>query len=634
MRLSPDTIDKFFDGDSVRPGFSGIGPFRGKTDYTDDERTVAGYFFTNTDSNVTCATNNLPNQMWGLFMGQYARSNLPSRDRLLNLFKNMNKSDSSIISVPELADLIREKQKEDISEQIKIVGRKYTDNYLDSGENFYLEAVVDLKGIENQVARLRNINNEMAVHLKKSGDWIEFNGQTYGHASLRDSDIIRIAFEGVSQRATKFLESAREGAYQEQSTRALPFNIDYLGVPLEIRGTRIEEDLRVLCHNLVGTYEKAMEKLVPHLNEKFGDLRKEADERIAKETGTDRKFPDKLWDKTVREKAFDVARYLIPNCMTTSVGITLNTRRFQSQLSQWQSLPHQEMQLLGRAAQIESMKISPNLMKYGNASEFYINVHEKRRELYDQALKDSGVELKELEFKHYDGQTTLIATTPNLEDNILAGILFHSGDNRYSFHDLTKVVKELSAEKRKNLAHSFMKGIGKHDDYPKDFEVGSMIFERFYDIGAYRDLQRQRGDRQLVAPYNVIGYNMPPEFKEIGMEDEFIQRMNEVKSLYDVTYKMFSPFVAEYVTTMANVIRHVTTKDFTQLLYEAPLRTQPAGIDSYRKIMQKEVKLALKELPAFEGLPRADNKYYPLSRLPEGTDGVIAKIKREDSSTS
>jgi hypothetical protein len=57
--------------------------------------------------------------------------------------------------------------------------------------------------------------------------------------------------------------------------------------------------------------------------------------------------------------------------MTTSLGITLNTRRFQDMLTDWQSWDIVEIQMLGRVAQAEAMKISPTLMKYGNRSEYH-----------------------------------------------------------------------------------------------------------------------------------------------------------------------------------------------------------------------------------------------------------------------
>ena len=85
---------------------------------------------------------------------------------------------------------------------------------------------------------------------------------------------------------------------------------------------------------------------------------------------------------------------------------------------------------------------------------------------------------------------------------------------------------------------------------------------------------------------------------------------------------------------MANLVRHISTQDFAQVIYQAGLRTVPAGIDSYRSIAQQEVHQVLELKPVFKGLVRFDDEYYDLGRLPETTrmavEGYKAKITRGD----
>ena len=156
------------------------------------------------------------------------------------------------------------------------------------------------------------------------------------------------------------------------------------------------------------------------------------------------------------------------------------------------------------------------------------------------------------------------------------------------------------------------------------------MFERVYDIGAFRDLQRQRGDRQQKHRYSVIGYHMPPEIAEIGLEKEFVQLMFEVRDFYQKLVQAGHRSAAEYVPVMANTIRHVTTKDPVQMMYEAKLRTVPGGIDSYRAIIQQETEQVLQLMPSFRGLVEVDNSYYPLGRLAEAVKGTIRKVKTKN----
>lgn len=561
------------------PGFSGIGMLRGRTDYSENEKTILQHFFTNTRSNVYCATDHMPNELWALVMGQYARSGLTARERLLQLFSDMHE------------------------------------------KNF--EGAHSIDEIARQI-RLQGDVSNLDVYLKAAGKFIETWGIQYGHASLRDSGTIRICFEGVSQRATKELELAREGAYQEQSTRALPFEAKFLGMPYELRGTEFEVPLQQLNLKLISFYEKLNDAVKVHVANKFAGLRTEADEKIASELGTNEHgITDKQWDGILSAKAFDVARYMLPQNMTTSLGLTLNTRRFLDMLTEWQSSPLLEMRVLGLAAQVEAKKISPELMKYGTPSEFRTELPERGEILL--SLVDAG---PPMEYKHREVESRFLEATPNLEDWALASILFNSSDGARSIVAYKNAVSRLSREERRRIAASQFLGKKPHEIYPKKMEIGSVMFERTYDIGAFRDLQRQRGDRQQKHRYAVVGFHMPSEVGEVGFEKEFFQLMNEVRDFSQKLIQAGHRTAAEYVPVMANTIRHVTTKDPVQMMYEAQLRTVPAGIDSYRLIIQQETEQVLQLMPSFRGLVDVDNNYYPLGRLDEAVKGNIRKHKK------
>ena len=634
--IPKEHIDNIINSEGgLKAGFSGIGSLRGKTDYSEDEKAILDYFFTNHDSNIYAATDNMPNQLWALLMGQYARSSMTARDRLLKLFSDMKKtaeilkekghdSKPEYFSTEFIANLVAGEGK--IGKSVDFAENKLLDKLEQIGfdnnveANEFLSGVVAIVESLDMSSKRKDLINQLNA---RAGKFIELYGVDYGHASLRDSDIIRMCFEGVSQRATKFIEAAREGAYQEQSTRALPFKKENLGIPLEIKGTKYEEDLLDLSDKLISLYESVNSKLLVHLNDKFGHLRKEADEKIKEALKDDEaSLPDKSWEGIIKGKAFDVARYLLPQNMTTSLGVTLNTRRFQDQLSYWQSLPHWEMQLIGKAAQLEAIKMSPNLMKYGNSSEFYQNLPNKINALFSELI-GSKMDSEEFDYKHYDESSKLITATPDLENWVLASVLFSSTENKYSMDALKGFVSELSADDKRKIAETALAGKKGYDLYPKLMEIGSMTFERIYDIGAYRDLQRQRGDRQQVSPYNVIGFNMPKEIGEIGMGPEFHNMMWEVKDVHEYLKSELNPWVAEYATVMANVVRHVTTKEPVQQFYEAGLRTVPQGIDSYRKISQQETEQMLNLIPSLRGLVKWDEGYYNLGRLDETVNGYI-----------
>ncbi|MFH1649617.1 MAG: hypothetical protein ABIA93_03640, partial [Candidatus Woesearchaeota archaeon] len=226
--------------DALIPGFHGIGPFVGKraSEFDRDEQVVLSYFFTNIDSNVYCAKDTMPQELWALIMGQFARAELSAKERLLKVFYDMEEKTGE--GVKELAEKIR-------------------------------------KGTD--------IRENLAFVLQKAGDFIIEYGVDYGHASLRDSENIRLIVEGLTQRATKEFEKAREGAYQEKSTRALRFGPETLAIPPEILGTEYETRWRALHERTLQAYLQTESFMRDDIEYRYNHLRDEASMDIRSATG-------------------------------------------------------------------------------------------------------------------------------------------------------------------------------------------------------------------------------------------------------------------------------------------------------------------------------------------------------------
>ena len=126
----------------------------------------------------------------------------------------------------------------------------------------------------------------------------------------------------------------------------------------------------------------------------------------------------------------------------------------------------------------------------------------------------------------------------------------------------------------------------------------------------------------------IINTGMPPEVAELGLEGRFVDLMHQIKELHDKIKKEDLHSAAEYIPVMANVIRHVTTKDPVQCFYEAKLRAQPAGAPSYRTIAIAEARIVEEHMPAFRGLLNYDTKDYPINRLPDAVKKTIKDAQK------
>lgn len=148
--------------------------------YNELETKILSHFFTNTDKNVYCATDNMPMELWALLLGGYSRSAESMRDRFLQVFKDISKE----------------------------IGSEYEDTLVLLSN--------DLKDDSDFIVRA----------LNKASKFMSKWAVNYGHNSLKDSCVNMIAIEQVSIKASKVLEDSKQGAFQEKSTRYMDFSGD------------------------------------------------------------------------------------------------------------------------------------------------------------------------------------------------------------------------------------------------------------------------------------------------------------------------------------------------------------------------------------------------------------------------
>ena len=92
-----------------------FGPVLEEREFTEEEKIVLRYFFTNIDKNIYAATDNMPNSLWALLEGGYSRSQLSMRMRFLSIFEEMeqdydkgNLPKEDLITVTEFSKQIQE----------------------------------------------------------------------------------------------------------------------------------------------------------------------------------------------------------------------------------------------------------------------------------------------------------------------------------------------------------------------------------------------------------------------------------------------------------------------------------------------------------------------------------------------
>ena len=182
------------------------------SDYSDDDKKVLNYFFTNIDKPVFASKNFNP-EVWALMQARYSRSTAGLRQSFLKLLK------------------------ED------------TDNF----EKLKDEITKTEGGLEAQHA------TEKAIQFMEK--WV----LGYGHSSVAEGAVIGLALEGVSILATKVIEDNRLCSFIEKSTRYVSFNESSFYIDETLKNSEFSQEIQELISLLFKTYEELHEPVLKHI---------------------------------------------------------------------------------------------------------------------------------------------------------------------------------------------------------------------------------------------------------------------------------------------------------------------------------------------------------------------------------
>lgn len=534
-----------------------LAPLLNEREYSEDEKVVLLHFFTNVDRNVYCATDAMSSQLWAFLMGQYSRSTLSLRDRFLQLFDDARKAfdegkikKDDYVSLEELAEAIR-------SGSFKTVGY---------------------------------FNDRASDFLKK---W----GVDYGHNSLKDSDKIRIAVEGVSQVFAKVIEAPFPtlGDFQEKSTRYVHFGCESVVYSPALINSKFFGRVKKLNEKLIGLYERYL-PVVKDVLVGEGIIKREDFKR------------ESAYERTLSAKAFDVVRYLLPSGVATSLGCVFSARVMESHLSWMLSHPIEEVRLVAKVMHEEALKLSPGLLTFVSKSDYCEGSRDRGFKVANEVF--SSLDFGDIFRGVDDSQRVNLIDCDNIDDVVCASILFEHGRSKgVSFSDCIGRVWSMSDERKEEIMRAELGGRGPFDRMPRSVQHGRVMFEFMCDFGAYRDIQRHRASGQIWQGASAVnGYDYP-EFVGlpgmVGFKKDYDEAMGEASNLAREMIEEF-PYETEYVCALGHLIRTSFEMHPGQLAYVIELRTTPQGHQSYRRIFQKVYEIVCEKAPIFSKFIRVN----------------------------
>ena len=433
----------------------------------------------------------------------------------------------------------------------------------------------------------------------------------YGDDSVAQLGGVHLACEGASNILTKVLEWGRLMAYLEQSTRYIPYDDRPDGryryhVPAELTGALRERYVATLDRSF-DTYRAWLPKLRAFYERKFP--------RDPAESET-------VYRMTIRAKALDTLRGMLPAATTSNVGIYGTGQAYEQLLLRMRAHPLQEARAYADLMLAELRKVIPAFLKRvdvpergGVWSAYFEETRKETREVAGRLLKADSAAKKVPSIAPED-EVTLTDFDPDGEVKVVAAALYAVSSRPDA--ELLAVARAMTPDERNAVMAAYVgKRLNRRHRPGRAFERTSYRFDVLGDYGAFRDLQRHRLltlEWQRLTPRH--GRIVPEAIAEAGAAEDWDRGLAESAELHNAIETAGLPEVASYAVSMAYRVRFYMEMNAREAMHLIELRTTPQGHPSYRRICQTMHRLIGERHPAIAAtMTFADHSAVELERL-------------------
>ena len=393
----------------------------------------------------------------------------------------------------------------------------------------------------------------------------------YGDDSVAQLGGAHLACEQASNLLTKVLEWGRLAAYLEQSTRYIRYDAR-LGdryryfVPDEIARSRHAERYLRHMESVFGAYSDMVSRMTTHYEELHP--RGEDDSKM-------------VWTSTIRAKACDTVRGLLPVSTLSNVGIYGTGQAYEMALVRMQASPLTEVREYGSMMLGELRRIVPSFLTRVDLDERGV----RWSQYLEQVRGDLEAQARDLGPPTDQGPSvTLTDWDPDAEVKIAAAALYAVSE--LPDGELLDLARAMTPARRGELIAALVGDRANRRHKPgRAMERTTYRFDVSCDIGAFRDLQRHRLMTLEWQRFSTrLGHDLPEEVESEGMADQWQSIMDRSGSLYEDLRDDLGPDVAQYVVPFAYNVRFVMEMNPRQAFHLIELRSQAAGHPAYRRV--------------------------------------------------
>jgi thymidylate synthase ThyX len=407
----------------------------------------------------------------------------------------------------------------------------------------------------------------------------------YGDDSVAQLGGVHLACEQASNLLTKVLERGRLMSYMEKSTRYVAYD-----TRLPNGRYRYFRAPEILDSPVGARYVGDMDRLFDAYGELLPVLQTWFSARHPKAAGDS----DFVWRQSVRAKAFDALRGMLPAAASSNLGIYASGQAYEALLIRMRAHPLPEARTYAALMLTELRKVIPSWVKRVDVEDRGV-AHSRYLEDNDRRMQDLAGDL--LGTPDSDGaggaapggdpEVTLLDWDPDAETKIVAAMLYPY--SQQPEHRIQERVASMSEEERLDVVRAYAGDRHNRRHRPgRALERGDYRFDILSDYGAFRDLQRHRlltVEWQDLTPTH--GYTMPRAVGEAGAEEAYAGAMARSAALHGVLAERFGRVQAAYAVALAYRIRYVMQLNGREAMHMIELRTSPQGHPEYRKVCQQ-----------------------------------------------
>src|SRR5208283_2332919 len=477
------------------------------------------------------------------------------------------------------------------------------------------------------------------ITLQKAEKFLNTFYFQYGHRSIADLAHIALAIERLSILAAIVVADEQRWDGQERSTRYQDFRKSGYYTPSFQNQAGVSSTLyRETIECLFTSYEKVSQRTFEYL---------------ASITPRPAEMKPDAYERTLRARAFDISRYLLPLATNTSLGEIVNARTLESQVAHLLSQPQKEVRDLGallkqaalspaynaneeslralvaeirtvspeiaeRAERelLREVRVAPTLVKYADPNLYEIETRRELQQAAAELMQGAAIEPAPL----VDLLDNDLIDNDLLEIELATTLVY--SHCHYSYRQLRKTIEAAGEARRREIIDLGLRHRGSHDEMPRSFSAGQQFrFDILMDIGCFRDMHRHRRCVQIMQDFSTAhGFDTPPELEAAGVRSDYELAMKRAETAAQKLAATGSEEAearqnAQYAIPLAFRKRTLFKMDFAEAVYISELRTTPAGHTSYRNVAYAMYEAVAAKYPALAKYFRVHDVREPVDLL-------------------